>query len=313
MRGRARWSAGNSMHQPPDLWSVRCFLAVAEELHFGRASNRLNTTQPTLSQQVRKLEAKLGVRLFVRSTRNVELTAAGEIFRPLAKEILTKLQEAVVLSRLAAGGTSAGGEQLIVGAIEPAVHRLLPRILRRFQSRFPETRLDLKVCDSLEILRALERGEYHVGIMREPANTNLLRFRALLSDRFVAVIPAHLPLTSQPVLHLRDFVGRKVFTLDRFDLSIFRDVHDQLTAIGITLDQRLRPSNTMAALALASAGAGVTFLPSWVGGIASSDVVVRPVDDLQHEITLGIGWRADNPAPGIMPFVDLAELVSRTS
>ncbi|MGL5733472.1 MAG: LysR substrate-binding domain-containing protein, partial [Beijerinckiaceae bacterium] len=117
---------------------------------------------------------------------------------------------------------------------------------------------------------------------------------------------------SRSTLHLEDFVGCKVFTLNRFDLSVFRAVHDQLTETGITPDQRLTPSNTMAALALASAGAGVTFLPAWVGGIASSDVVVRPVGDLRHELTLGIGWRADNPAPGIMPFIDLAELVSRT-
>ncbi|CAH1650888.1 MULTISPECIES: LysR family transcriptional regulator [unclassified Chelatococcus] len=301
------------MSQSLELWSMKCFIVLAEELHFGRGAKRLNMTQPTLSQQIRKLEAHFGVQLFIRSTRSVELTPSGEVFLPLAREALTKLDEAVLLSKLAAGDMYPGGEQLKIGAINPAVHRLLPLILRRFRKRFPKTRLDVRIFDSSEILRALERGEYDVGIMRPPSNGNVIRYRPLVSDRFVAVIPKHSPLASRSTLMLSDFVGHDVFTLDRFDLSSFKSLHDQIIETGIVPDPGIRVSNTTAALALAAAGLGITFLPEWIEGIVGSDVVLRPVEDLGQEISIGIAWRADNPMPGILPFVEYAELVARPS
>jgi len=224
---------------------------------------------------------------------------------------LIKLDEAVLLSKLAAGGMSPGGEQLKIGAINPAVHRLLPLILRRFRKRFPETRLDVRIFDSSEILRALERGDYDIGIMRPPSNGNVIRFSPLVSDRFVAVIPKQSSLSSRSTLRLSDFVGHDVFTLDRFELSSFRSIHDQVVDAGITLDPGIKVSNTTAALALVAAGLGITFLPEWIEGIVGRDVVLRKVDDLCQEISIGIAWRADNPMPGILPFVEYAELVAR--
>src|ERR1700679_792866 len=100
------------MNQSFDIWSIKCFVALAEELHFGRAAKRLGMTQPTLSQHIKRLESNLGVQAFLRSTRHVELTPSGEAFLPLARELLAKLEEAVVISKLAADGASPGGEQL---------------------------------------------------------------------------------------------------------------------------------------------------------------------------------------------------------
>ncbi|MBP1848105.1 DNA-binding transcriptional LysR family regulator [Rhizobium petrolearium] len=299
------------MSQSLDLWSMKCFIILAEELHFGRAATRLNMTQPTLSQQIRKLESIFGVQLFIRSTRSVELTPSGATFLPLAREALIKLEEAVLLSKLAAGGMSPGGEQLKIGAIGPAAHRLLPLILRRFRNRFPKTRLDVRIFDSSEILRALERGEYDIGIMRPPTNANFIRFRPLMSDRFVAVIPKNSPLARRPSLRLSDFIGQDVFTLKRFELSSFRAIHDQIIEAGIEADTSFKVSSTTAALAMASAGLGITFLPEWIESIVDSEVVLRRVEDLTEEISTGIAWRADNPIPGILPFVEFAELISR--
>lgn len=301
------------MTETLELWSMKCFIAVAEELHFGRAAKRLNMTQPTLSQKIRRLEASFGVKLFIRSTRSVELTAPGETFLPLARDVLTNLEEAILLSKLAAGGMSPGGEQLKVGAIDPAAHRLLPLILRRFRNRFPDTRLEVTIYDSSELLRALERGDCHVGMMRPPSNANLMRFRPLIFERFVAVIPRQSPLANRPLLRLSDFIGHKVFTLKRFELSSFEEVHDQIIEAGIITDSGVTVSNTTAALALASAGVGITFLPEWIESVAGSTVVLRQVEDLTHEISMGISWRADNPVPGILPFVEYADLVAHSS
>lgn len=270
-------------------------------------------TQPTLSQKIRKIETDLGAPLFVRSTRNVELSPAGEAFLPSAREILLKLEQAVVLTKMAGGALAPGGEHLSIGAIDPAAHQLLPHILRRFRQRFPGTRLEVRILDSSELLRALERGDYHVGIMRPPASANLIRFQPLIANRFVAVIPSGFPISRRKGLRLSDFVDEKVFTLNRFELSTFREVYEQILAAGIVPDPTVKVSDTTAAMTLAAAGFGVTFLPDWVENIAGNDVVIRPVEDLTLEIPLGVAWLADNPVPGILPFVEHAQLVCKTA
>jgi DNA-binding transcriptional LysR family regulator len=267
-------------------------------------------TQPTISQHVRKLESGLGVALFRRTTRSVELTASGEALVPRARELFSKAEEAVLLAKLAAGGDNPGGEVINIGAIDPAAHQLLPMLLRRFRNRFPKTQLNVKIYDSSTLIKALERDECHVGIMRPPTNSNLLKYRPLMSQQFVAVIPSNSDLAKKKTLNLRDFINQRVFTLNRFELSSFEDVFDQVCHAGIELDATVEASNTAAALALASAGAGITFLPEWIESIADDSVVLRRVGDLTHQISIGVGWRSDSPIPGIFPFVECATLVT---
>ncbi|ARS71026.1 LysR family transcriptional regulator [Sinorhizobium meliloti] len=296
---------------PLDLWSVKAFVAVAEELHFGRAARRLKLTQSTLSQRIRRLESDVGVPLFVRSTRNVELTAAGATFLPLARDVLTKLDEATLLSRIAAGGMSPGEEHLNIGTLGPAAYRMLPLILRRFRAGRPETGLNIMIADSSELIRLLEQGDCDVGLMRPPSNINSLRYKPLISERFLAVIPRDSILAGAPGLQLANFIGHRVFTLKRFEISGFEQVHNLILNAGIDECEKISASSTSSALSLVSAGAGITFLPAWVRNIADENVVLRPVDDLLVELTMGVGWRADRPTPGIAPFVEYAELVCR--
>lgn len=295
----------------PDIMDMKCFLALADELHFGRAATRLNMTQPTISQYIRKIEAQMGVQLFKRSTRSVELTDSGNAFLPQARQILRMLEDAVLHTKLASGGMSPGGEHLSVGMIEPAVYRLFPRILRRFRNRFPSTKLTVRTYDSAAIVRAIEQGECDVGIMRQPTNGNLLRFQPLMSQRFVAVIPKDSPLSLRSKLVLADFKDQNVFFLKRFELSKFQEVFDLVVDAGITVDSHVKVSNTASALATAAAGVGVTFLPEWIESIADDDVVIRRVDDLDLEIPIGVGWLKDSPVPGIVPFLDCSILVAQ--
>ena len=174
----------------------------------------------------------------------------------------------------------------------------LPPAIRRFRKRYPETRLEVRIFDSSDLLRAVERGDYHVGLMRPPTNANLLRFRPLISERFVAIIPRRSALVIKPVLRLADFVGHDVITFKRFGILSFRAVYNQIIDVGIDPYSGVTASTRSAAMVLASAGQGIAFLPEWVGAIADKEVVLRQVEDLTHEISLGIGWLADCPAPG---------------
>ncbi|PBB11767.1 LysR family transcriptional regulator [Mesorhizobium loti] len=295
-----------------ELGSIRCFVVVAEELHFRRAAIRLNMSQPTLTQQVRRLEDLIGVRLFIRSTRRVELTPAGNAFLPHSREILHKLGEAILNAKLEAGGLSPGGEELIIGAISPATSRLLPLVLSRFRGRYPSTRLVIKEVDSIELLRGIERGDFHVGLMRPPSNSNLVRLRHLISERFVAVIPRQSILAKKPALRLSDFVGHSVFALKRFDLSSFETVWEQLSGAGLLTESGIAVSDTTTALALVTAGVGITFLPEWVSAVANDSVVTRLVEDMSVEISMAVGWNPDSPVPGILPFVEYATLAAQS-
>ncbi|MCM2446931.1 LysR family transcriptional regulator [Rahnella sp. CG8] len=294
------------------LANIRCFVIAAEELHFRRAAMRLNMSQPTLTQQIRRLEDLTGVQLFIRSTRRVELTPAGIVFLHHSREILLKIDEAILNAKLESGGLSPGGEELIIGAISPATNRLLPLVLNRFRGRFPRTRLVIKEVASTELLRGIECGDFHVGLMRPPANRNLLRFRHLISERFVAVIPRQSILAKKSSLQLCDFIGHSVFALKRFDLSSFETIWEQLSIAGLLTENHITVSDTMSALALVTAGVGITFLPEWVSAVADDSVVTRFVDDLSVEISMVVGWNPDSPVPGILPFVEYATLAAQS-
>ena len=294
-----------------ELAAIRCFTVAAQELHFHRAATKLNMSQPTLSQQIKRLEDLIGVRLFIRSTRRVELTPAGAVFLEHARGILSKIDEAIINTKLEAGGLNPGGEELIVGAISPATSRLLPMVLSRFRGRFPATRLIIKEVDSIELLRGLERGDFHVGLMRPPANSNLVRFRQVSSERFVAAIPKNSALAKKTSLRLSDFIGHDVFALKRFELSSFEAVFEQLSAAGLLAETEISPSDTTTALAMVIAGEGSTFLPEWVSTVTDGSFVTRYVEDLTTEISMAVGWNPDCPVPGILPFVEYAALAGQ--
>lgn len=258
------------------------------------------------------MENSLGLQLFVRSTRRVELTPAAGVFLGHSRELIAKLDEAVLNTRIAAGGLGEGGDLLTIGAISPATSGLLPLILGRFRRRFPDTRLEVTEVDSTLLLRGIESGEFHVGLMRPPVSSNSLRFRLLFSERFVAVIPRLSPLAQKPHLRLADFVGHGVFALKRFELSSFETVWQQLVEAGLLAQGNVSVSDTTSALALVMAGVGITFLPEWVAGITDGGFTTRYVEDLVTEIPMAICWKAECPVPGILPFVEYAVLAAQS-
>src|SRR5215217_7691577 len=124
-----------------ELRHVRCFLAVAEELHFGRAAAKLHIAQPPLSQQIKQLETEIGVRLFDRTNRRVELTAAGKAFRETAARALEQTQEAVRTAQRVQRGESG---RLVVGFVGSAAYTGLPRAIRAFRKQYPGVELALR-------------------------------------------------------------------------------------------------------------------------------------------------------------------------
>ena len=162
-----------------DLRHLRYFIAVAEELHFTRAARRLHIAQPPMSRQIRELEEELGVTLFNRTRRQVELTDAGQVFLIKARQVLRAAESAVLETQRAERGETG---KLAVGFFEQTAYTLLPPILRAFNQRFPEVDVQLRWFPVIDQVEALEQGEVDIAFVRPVADLSAVSKRLLLTD-----------------------------------------------------------------------------------------------------------------------------------
>lgn len=233
-----------------DLRKLRYFAAVAEHKHFGRAAAQLFIAQPVLSRQVRALERELGCTLLLRSTRSVELTAAGEQLRIEASAVFAEIEAA--LRRVHAKGRDA--RRLVVG-FAPGLH--VADAVRAFTVTHPEVVVDLLQLDWWEQDAPLRDGRVHLGFMRRPFDEHGLRVLTVGQEAKVAWMPADHRCARQASLSMADLEG-----------EVLLDAHAR------------RTSSVAEKLELIAAGRGVALVPRSVAQAASRpDVVHRTVID----------------------------------
>jgi DNA-binding transcriptional LysR family regulator len=182
------------MDQEIELRHLRYFVAVAEELHFGRAALRLHLAQPPLSQQIRKLEEIIGHRLFTRTSRAVRLTAAGEVLLDRARRTLRTVREDMAEVRSVGRGEIGS---LRVGFIGSGMLTPLPAMLGRYRRKHPKADLQLREAMSSQIMQWLLDGAVDVGFLRDGGPLPGLESETLFSEPFVAVLPANHCLASR--------------------------------------------------------------------------------------------------------------------
>ena len=188
------------------LRALNSFVAVAEELHFGAAAERLHITQPPLSQQIRLLEEALGTELFTRSTRSVQLTVAGKVLLERARRLLAD-SEAAAQEVKRAGRGELG--RLVLGFPNSAAYRLLPRALRLYKSRYPHVELDLREMLSSDLLDALHSRQLDIALVRASSSMlgpDLERVVASREDMVLA-LPSQHPLAELDVVPLERLEG----------------------------------------------------------------------------------------------------------
>lgn len=258
-----------------ELRQLRYFVAVADELHFGRAAARLHMTQPPLTVAVRKLEEELRVELFERTTRSVALTPAGRMFRQRAAAVLADLDDAVAdLEDVAAG--RAG--KLRIGFVSSASYSVLPRGLQAFQKLRPRIQLEPRSLTSAEQITLLLEGELDVGILRDPLAVPGLRATLLESEDLVAVLPASDPLVAATTVEPSNFHEKDV-VLFPFELmpGFVSAVMSWLA--GSRAVPRIVQSviHQETVLGLVAAGVGASILPASVARFHMPGVVTRPL------------------------------------
>jgi len=263
---------------------LRSFVAVAEELHFGRAAARLHLSQPPLSVQIRSLEERLGFRLFERSRRHVALTEAGAFLLERARRLLADGERAV----LDAGRVARGeGGVLSVGYTPTATYEILPRCLAVHRSRWPGVRLDLVELRSGLQGEALRAGRIELGLACGPLGEEGLAEVPLARERFVAALPRRHPLASRARLRLRDLDGCEcVAVRPGVEPAWARAAEEALARARVRLDLVQETDTKIAMLGLVAAGVGLALVSGSMRRLARDGVAYREIADLDVRVPL---------------------------
>jgi DNA-binding transcriptional LysR family regulator len=297
-----------------ELRHLRYFIAVADELHFGRAAERLGISQPPLSQQIRQLERVLGVQLLRRSNRRVELTEAGRAFLAEARAILAHTTQAIELAQRVARGQT--GELRIGFTASTPLSSRIPRTISAFRQARPDVHLQLEELPTLQQIDALMDRRLHLGIIRPAPMPPALEARALFSDPLVAVMPRDHPLleTLPPGARLPlRALAEEPFVV--FNRAAGTGIYDQIVALCMAADFSPRISQEAAEpstiIGLVSAGMGVSLLPASYEHINVDGVAYVPLLDAGADSGIHMVQRRDERSPLVAEFARMLLTESR--
>lgn len=290
------------------LRQLRYFVAVAEELHFGRAAERVKIAQPPLTQQIQKLEALIGYRLFRRG-RRTELTEAGAALLQEARFILPQVEHAVERSRRAGRGQTG---ELRLGAPPSIMLSALPAAIRKYRERFPEVQFTLRELSTSAIEEALGRGEIDLGFLRETRPAPPLVSKVLFDEPLVAVLPATHPLAARQTLAVGALRAEPfVFFPRRLGGAFYDRLVSFCAEAGFVPRIVQEATQWQSVVCLVEAGLGVSLAPGCVQRFRWKAVVYRPLRGLRTVVSAC--WRADRESSTASEFRRLAELEFRHS
>jgi DNA-binding transcriptional LysR family regulator len=287
-----------------ELRHLRYFIAVAEELHFRRAAERLHMSQPPLSQQIRRLEEEVGAQLLLRNQRRVELTAAGAAFLVRAREILDAVEDAARQARRVQRGEVG---RLAVGFVGSAMYSFVPELLRAFREQAPDIGLRLHEMGTTEQLRQLDDGRLDVGFLRTPGRRPGLSFETVLEEQIVVALPDVHPLAQRPLVRTSDLFGEPLVLLTPAGSPGLRAVlASSIAQLGGEEQIVQEVAEMQTVIGLVAAGVGISLVPESVRALARHGVTYRPLDGDAPVVRLAMAWRATDESPVLTAFLEKA-------
>jgi DNA-binding transcriptional LysR family regulator len=294
-----------------ELRHLRYFVAVAEELHFGRAALRLHLAQPPLSQQIRRLEEILGYPLFERTSRSVSLTGAGVVFLERAQRTLRNVQRDIEETRSIGRGEVGS---LHVGFVGSAMLTILPAIFREYREANPSVRLHLHESFTAKVIEGLQNGTLDAGLLRDSDPVDGLIATTIYSEPFVAVLPARHPKAKQKSISPADLRDEPFVYYPRSAGQ--RAFEKPLT---LCEEHGFRPqivqeaSNWLTILRLIGSGLGVSIAPDCVRFIASPEIVCLPIRGARIVSNIELACFAGESRPIVQRFAQIVQATSQSA
>lgn len=278
-----------------ELRHLRYFVAVAEERHFGRAAERLHMAQPPLSQQIRQLEAELGVTLLRRTTRRVDLTSAGESYLDKVREILSAVDVAGIEARKVDAGLVG---RLVIGCVGSATYSLLPTLARSLREELPgidfSFRGEMLVPDQVAALLA---GSIDLALLRPPVDASTLLVRHVRTERLVVALPEGHRLTARKRLRIVDLRDEDFIVHPARGRSVMHDlVLTMCREAGFLPRIRHEVAETSTLVTFVASGLGVAVVPEPVASLGVTGATYRPLIS-RARVDLEVATRADDAAP----------------
>lgn len=290
-----------------ELRGLRYFLAVAQELHFGRAAARLHISQPPLTEHIKRLEAELGVLLFDRTKRSVRITPAGEALVPQARRLLGDFEDLYQVVRRADEGLNG---ILRTGFMSSATFGGLDQLPEQLTRHLPGVSITWHGLPTSEQVEALRASQLDLGIVHLPADTRGLQVRTIARNELVVAMHTGHPLAR------RRKIGLAELRDDSFVLSprpSAPGLHDLIIATcqrsGYSPLIRHRARDLLSIVSLISIGAGVSLVPAWLAGSKFPNTVYVRLKEDAPQVELGIAWDPENPSPVLRRTLEVLEPV----
>ena len=290
-----------------ELWHLRYFIALAERLHFGRAAASLHISQPPLSRAIRGLEERLGVMLFVRSRRKVELTPEGARLLEEGKRLLEQVDRTVHELRAMAGGERG---RLRVGFVSLADYGVLPSLLKAYKAAHPGVGLALREMLSPEQAAALASGELDFGLLLPPVSgASQLEHVVVQREHFVVALPAgHALAGEKGRIAMRALAAEQFVMVPR---EIAPGLYDIVTGLaaraGFSLNVAQEAIQMQTVVSLVSSGLGAAIVPASVANLGRRGVLYRRIADKHPSLELRLAWRRGALGAAARDFVALAK------
>jgi LysR family transcriptional regulator, benzoate and cis,cis-muconate-responsive activator of ben and cat genes len=284
-----------------ELRQLRYFVAVAEELHFGHAAQRLRIAQPALSRQIQALEKELLVQLLFRNRRRVQITPAGQVFLERARLILARTDEAVLAAQRAGGGVSG---TLNLGFVGSATYDVLPGVLREFLQAAPHVDLTLSEMTVHAQIEALTEKRIDIGLLRLPPKTEGLVFRTISREPLYVALPGSHRLAQLPALRLATLADEPFVLYPDHPRPSWTEF-----VIGLCQQAGFRPTviqrtvEIQTTLSLVAAGIGVSIVPKCIGNLQRKDVVFRRLAGVRARTELLAAYRERDSSPVVQTFL----------
>ena len=278
------------------LRHLQSFVAVAEELHFGRAAERLHMAQPPLSEQIRQLEAELGVTLLRRTTRRVELAPAGEVLLARAREILASVDRATQDTQRAARGELG---RLAVGFTGSSTYALLPALAAALRSALPGVLLELhgELLTPAQVASLLD-GTLDLGLLRPPVRQRELAFEVIRWEPLIAAVPQAHPLAAADAVPLEKLSAEPFISYPSHFRSVLHDAIEETCAAHGFLPRVVHEvSETATLVSFVAAGLGVSLVPESTRHMTVDGAVYRPLAGDTTTVELAVAWRRDDVTP----------------